>query len=300
MALALQTDSPISTPLQWPDLDGSVDVEDEWAGMGDAKERRKRQNRLNQRAFRQRRRAQQKKAAIQEQIEEMIAQGDVTLLPQQSSSTETSPTVTSASNHLVTRWERKACFLGNEIDKLLERFSHEAVESYVLGSPSADHLLTLCKVNVFRAFIGNMIALGMSPGSEWMDEEALSPFSTLLPGYVEDDQLPVSLRPTVLQRTTLHHPWLDFFPFARIRDNLISAGDFDDHPLCEDIMGFWDSAQETCGLVVWGDPTDPHNWEVSEHFLRKWPWVVAGCPELLESTNRWRSQRGEKMIFRYL
>ncbi|RDW93786.1 DUF3425 domain-containing protein [Aspergillus mulundensis] len=309
--------------VQWPEgrKQPSAEAEDEWAGLGDPKERRKRQNRINQRAFRQRRRAQQKKATIQDQIEEMIARGEVTLLPRTSSSSSTSPQSSSSThysppsnsattstsspdttntNPLVYTWERRMCFLGDEIDKLLERFSRNAVESYALGSPSSDHLLTLCKVNVFRAFMTNMATLGMSAGPEWMEDEAISPFSTSSPGYLPEDRIPTSLRPTKLQTSTIHHPWLDFFPFPRIRDNLIMAGDFDDHPLCLDIMGFWNVTDEACGLLVWGEAHDPRNWEVSENFLRRWPWVVAGCPELLESTNRWRSSRGEKMIFRYL
>ncbi|KAI9376185.1 hypothetical protein BJX61DRAFT_491081 [Aspergillus egyptiacus] len=301
------TESPNSASLRWPAEASSVDPEDDWVGLGDPKERRKRQNRLNQRAYRQRKRALQKKASVQDRIEALIVRGEVTLLPRRTpSATSTSTSSPSASTtpsdtqSTVSQWERRRCFIGEEIDKLLERFSQQAVESYVLGSPSADHLLTLCKVNVFRAFMNNMLTLGMSPGPEWMVDEALSPFSTALPGYVEEDQLPVSLRPTRLQRSRLHHPWLDFFPFPRLRDNLILAGDFDDHPLCLDIMGFWDVSDESCGLLVWGDPTLPHNWEVTENFLRRWPWVVRGCPDLLESTNRWRSQRGEKMIFRYL
>ncbi|KAL4874474.1 hypothetical protein BJY04DRAFT_203844 [Aspergillus karnatakaensis] len=300
MELALSQRSSNPTHLQWPVPKPSSEPEDDWAGLGDAKERRKRQNRINQRAFRQRKRAQQKKLTIQQQIEDMIANGEVTLLPRSSSTDSSSPCSSSETNPLVNTWERRMCFLGDEIDKLLERFSQRAVESYVHGSPSADHLLTLCKVNVFRAFMSNMLTLGMSPGPEWMDDDALSPFGTQLPGYVAPDELPVSLRPTKLQTRVVHHPWLDFFPFPRIRDNLILAGDFDDHPLCLDIMGFWEVKEESCGLLVWGDPTDPRNWEVSENFLRRWPWVVAGCPELLESTNRWRSSRGEKMIFRYL
>ncbi|KAL4985201.1 hypothetical protein BDW68DRAFT_189872 [Aspergillus falconensis] len=305
-----------SALVKWPGnhKHAVADPEDDWAGLGDPKERRKRQNRINQRAFRQRRRAQQKKATIQDQIEEMIAKGEVTLLPRTSSSPQSSSassthsppasstTITSRTNNnpLVYTWERRMCFLGGEIDKLLERFSQKAVESYVLGSPSSDHLLTLCKVNVFRAFMTNMQTLGMSAGPDWMEDEAISPFSTSMPGYLPIEKLPVSLRPTKLQTSRIHHPWLDFFPFPRIRDNLIMAGDFDDHPLCEDIMGFWNVTDEACGLLVWGEAHDPRNWEVSENFLRRWPWVVAGCPELLESTNRWRTSRGEKMIFRYL
>lgn len=253
----------------------------------------------------ERRRAHQKTTSMQGRIEDLISKGEVTLLPRSSSSapstvaSNTSP-ATTASSPDIASWECRMGFLGHEIDKLLQHFSQKAVESYVLGSPSTDHLLTLCKVNVFRAFMSNMSTLGMSTGPEWMEDEAISPFSTSLPGYLPQDNLPVSLRPTRLQTKATHHPWLDFFPFPRIRDNLIMRGDFDDHPLCLDIMGFWDVTEESCGLLVWGEPSNPESWEVSENFLKRWPWVVTGCPELLESTNRWRRSRGEKLIFRYL
>lgn len=188
------------------------------------------------------------------------------------------------------------------LEGLLRGFTETAIQSYILGCPTADHLLTLSKVNVFRAFGAIMSTLGMAPGPDWMHDDALSPFVTLQPGVTEDTALPVSLRPTQLQKTLSHHPWLDFFPLPKMRDNLIRAGEtFDDEQLCLDLMGFWDMTSATsCSLLVWGEPADPRSWEVTEDFLRKWPWVVRGCPELMQSTNYWRSQRGETMLFRYL
>ena len=185
------------------------------------------------------------------------------------------------------------------VQQILEQFTQSAYYSYSIGSPSASHLLTLSKVNVFRAFSHTISILGLP--TPFMDDDAISPFSTLQPGYQDHSLLPSSLQPTALQRTQAHHPWLDCFPLAQMRDNLVNAeGSFDDDQLCIDIMGFWDSSTESCGLLVWGEPTDPSNWEVTESFLRKWPWVVRGCPELMRSTNQWRRQRGEKMLFRYL
>lgn len=147
----------------------------------------------------------------------------------------------------------------------------------------------------------------MTPHNEWMHDDALSPFSTQGPtsAIVDASSLPLSLRPTRVQRECPHHPWLDFFPFPRMRDNLIRAGDgFDDEQLCVDIMGFWDvnsaASVEGCNLLVWGEPADPRSWELTEAFIKKWPWVVRGSPELMESTNYWRGRRGEKLIFRYL
>lgn len=174
----------------------------------------------------------------------------------------------------------------------------------MLGSPTSDHLLMLTKVNVFRAFGHNLKLLGWNLDN--MDDDAISPFNipsapeaSASPDYGD---LPLSLRPTRLQRSTPHHPWLDFFPHPKMRDNMIQAGDeWDDEALCLDIMGFWDNNSTAApGLLVWGEPWDIRNWELTEAFLKKWQWIVRGCPEIMNSTNSWRARRGEKLIFRYI
>ncbi|KAE8353484.1 hypothetical protein BDV28DRAFT_157027 [Aspergillus coremiiformis] len=252
---------------------------DDWSGLTDAKERRRRQNRINQRAYRQRKRAKRREATVPTEDTES---------PISSQSPQTTLTI-------------RKCPSADQTVSLLDLFSKTAYQSYILGSPTSDHLLTLSRVNVFRAFATIMSILGMYPHKEWMHDDAISPFTTLHPGYVSPTSLPPALRPTAVQQSIPHHPWLDFFPHPRMRDNLIRAGDaFDDEQLCIDIMGFWDVSTESCGLLVWGDPQDPESWEVSEEFIRKWPWVLWGCGDLLVSTNRWRAMRGEKLIFRYL
>jgi hypothetical protein len=47
-------------------------------------------------------------------------------------------------------------------------------------------------------------------------------------------------------------------------------------------------------LIVWGEPHDMRNWEATPGFLAKWAWVVAGCHDLVESSNHWRMLRGEE------
>ncbi|PYI29538.1 hypothetical protein BP00DRAFT_427415 [Aspergillus indologenus CBS 114.80] len=321
-----------------------VDPEDDWAGMGDRKERRRRQNRLNQRAYRKRKQAtrqtqtQPPSQAIRTvKTEESTSSSDEQMLTILSSSTSsrnatTSPSTspsTSASSSTSTsfsfstrpppeshtrastststspRPDRKPCAdptTQRNLQALLTDFTRVAYASYIHGSPTLDHLLTLSRMNVYRAFATNMATLGMGTGAEWMHDDALSPFTTLQPhGARDPTALPLHLRPTKLQQTVPHHPWLDFFPLPRLRDNLVAMADrFDDEELCLDIMGFWDSPTQTYSLLVWGEPSDPANWEITEDFLRKWPWVVRGCAELLASTNRWRARRGEKLLLRYL
>lgn len=116
------------------------------------------------------------------------------------------------------------------------------------------------------------------------------------PGFAESS-IPSSLLPTPVQREIPHHPWLDFFPFPRMRDWLIIAGDsFDDDELCHDLMAFWDTRNTGATLLVWGVPWDPRNWEVTEAFAGKWGWLLHGSSELLASSNSWRLARGERPL----
>jgi hypothetical protein len=190
-----------------------------------------------------------------------------------------------------------------QVHDLLERFVKSAYQSYLRGDPAADHLLTLIKVNVFRAFMQNMQLIGWS--AYWMGYDAISPFSiTLLRETSSQDNnshIPPNLRPTRVQKTIIHQRWLDLFPSPKMRDNLIEAGkNWDADQLFYDIMGFWGGKALDAGLVVWGEPWDVRNWEVTEPFLKKWQWVVRDCPELMTATNTWRARRGEKLIFRYI
>lgn len=50
------------------------------------------------------------------------------------------------------------------------------------------------------------------------------------------------------------------------------------------------------GLLGWGDPWNAGSWEVSEGFGKRWQWLLRGCTEVLDSTNYWRLQRGERSL----
>jgi hypothetical protein len=184
--------------------------------------------------------------------------------------------------------------------QILEGLMSTALQSYSQGRPNTDHLLSLTRVNTYRAFVNNIHLLGLS-----MDglcaEDVLSPFTKSGPAQFPPKVLPSSLCPTPTQHTWPHHPWLDFFPHPRVRDNLIRAQDrYDEDELCLDVLGFWNPDAIDNMLIVWGDPLHPENWEVTEGFVKKWGWVLFGCPEILQYTNHWRIRRGEPPILRYL
>lgn len=77
----------------------------------------------------------------------------------------------------------------------------------------------------------------------------------------------------------------------------LAAGRLDDDLLCSDILGFdHGDLDSDPSVIVWGDPSDPSAWEVNTAFLRKWGYLLRGCPEIIESTNIWRIRRGERCL----
>ncbi|KAJ4238282.1 hypothetical protein NW757_013176 [Fusarium falciforme] len=141
----------------------------------------------------------------------------------------------------------------------LRQFAKKAYEDYVLGCPQPWHLSTLIQVNVFNALVHNGFTLGFS--DHWQSRAATSPFAIIGPGP-SWDSYPPSLRPTALQRTVPHHPWIDLFPIPQMRDNILrsfSRLDMDD--LCGDLLDVKPGLDGKPNLIVWGDPWDPRGWE---------------------------------------
>ncbi|KFZ11270.1 hypothetical protein V502_07632 [Pseudogymnoascus sp. VKM F-4520 (FW-2644)] len=290
--------------------------EDDWTGLTDATERRKLQNRLNQRIYRRRRGVKSnclkpepggrtdtmispQTSRLSGKFRGLIAAVEhVTDLQYEDDSPQSPGSTQSASLGGVTRKtlvERCAPHIGqDQLEVIIAKFEEMARRDYMLGSPRVDQLLTLIQFNVFRALLNNTRTMGWT--LEWLDSsDHISPWNSL-PKNIEP-MCPQALRPTHLQRTIEHHPWIDLWPIPKMRDNILLAGDsYDEDRLCNDLVEFEDIPNEQTGLIVWGEPWDSAGWEVSETFVRNWGWTVKGCVELLESTNYWRTTRSEKPL----
>jgi hypothetical protein len=139
----------------------------------------------------------------------------------------------------------------------------------------------------------NNRSLGFS--TEWLVCDSISPFVTAHPVR---PVMPANLKPTALQLTVEHHPWIDLWPFPQMRDNILRAGEsYDDDPLWIELVDNQLALGGWSGLIVWGNPWDVYSWEVTEEFARRWWWVIRDCVELFISTNRWRAKRGERKLF---
>ncbi|KAI0555628.1 hypothetical protein F4679DRAFT_519263 [Xylaria curta] len=297
-----------SIPLDdMPHMTEAWSIEDDWAGISDFAARKKKQNRLNQRALRRRREA--TRLAHFQQRPSGATRSDL-------------PLDTERQADFVGYPSTRTCYMPDrqDVSERLERrhypFSISPSRSYptrarwvsdaeggllvvsvgpttiVLDLHSyplpADHLLTLVKYNLYRACATNAKILGLDPRS--LHDDITSPFCDLKNFSCP---LPEALIPTETQITVRHHPYIDLFPFSGLRDKLILLeGTIDEDELCADLGGK-NSTTEHTGLVVWGDPCDPMAWELSEYVVIKWAFLLNGCENLLMATNYWRRQRGE-------
>ncbi|QKX60297.1 uncharacterized protein TRUGW13939_07440 [Talaromyces rugulosus] len=275
-------------PLANQNLSIQFGILDEWIGVTDPKKRRIIQNRLNQRLSRERRRATTKKTG-------------------RSKPRGTWPPTAIGSTSKINFAQLDECLIfgptsekARQIMQTLEAMIHT---EFALGSPNADMLLGVTRLNILRALNTNTDVLGYD-SVKLMNDDAQSPFNMVGPMAADSEGtlLPLALRPTQIQRTVPHHPWLDLFPIPRMRDIMILAGDsYDDVRLCHDMLGDRYSRidlEGKAGLIVWKDPWDPTGWEVTPTYMKFWGWTVEGCWDLFSSTNAWRAKRGEKALFK--
>ncbi|KAF7174341.1 hypothetical protein CNMCM5623_006942 [Aspergillus felis] len=255
--------------------------------MGDSKERRKIQNRLNQRASRRRK-------AILSSHGPGSSTRKWTVYVAPSQETATSLRL----NHNPTEGENDTatvhfCYLSLETRQLVLNLLHDRVNRGIITHAlSSELLLPVTQWNIIRAMSTNATTMGLTVAL--LAGDIISPFNTCGPVRAT---LPPSLQPTYLQKSIIHHPWIDLCAVSSVRDALLrNLHLYSEDELCEDLFkGSSDSTQPT-GLLTWGEAWDPSGYEISEKMFRKWGWLWRECPEVIWSTNYWRLQRGEETL----
>lgn len=164
---------------------------------------------------------------------------------------------------------------------------------------SADHkLITLVQYNVLRGMVTNICILSLQDQILFDCGYNLN----IVPVPSRLTSRPRNFEPTEIQKTINHSAWIDTVPCSQLRDNLIlrlDRQDLDD--FCGDLVGgVYDGFDdvEVRGIMLWGEPWSVDGWEVSVGFLERWGFLLRGCRQMMDATNRWRGLRGEdRLVF---
>jgi hypothetical protein len=100
------------------------------------------------------------------------------------------------------------------------------------------------------------------------------PCSTVVPAKSQPvgPEIPLPLHPTELQLMTIHPPWIDRFPFPKMRNSLISlSGVIDEEEFVRDML-LMPSFEIVHGRMPW----DPRAWKILRPFAEKWGYLFFG------------------------
>ncbi|KAF4448351.1 hypothetical protein F53441_8226 [Fusarium austroafricanum] len=290
------------------------------------KDRKRTQNRLNQRARRERMRIEAEKS-IQPgkrpyRVDRWrLGTADTANAAQEPAKLSTD-TCTSEECSIISNEDGKSS--SSEVEEVEAVFPQALTRTRKLGcSISPDHsLIHLICHNVCRGFMANKHMMYLMESfvttssfpTLCSDSKLLCKVSLVRP-VDQRGALPARLEPTQLQMQSPHPTWMDILPFPDLRDSLIrNQRNFDHLQFMEGLVGDfvyivqpnvpkqaseeqgnYRPKQDT-GLILWGEPHLSESWEVSPSFLARWSWVIGECTDLVRSSNNWRQRRGEDLM----
>lgn len=283
-----------------------------WRGKNDPAERRRIQNRLNQRAFRERQRTGEtksvsppKQAQSDDDEKKKDSEGDDDDEDDDDDDNEDSssededdddddddaeqsnpgspPPGPAARPHFNGQVSRAACTPATSL-------------------PSTDNpwdeLAQLINRNFMQAVSANAQRLGLSTTA------LRAGTATSTPRLRNAANLPPTLKPVEVQHQLPHDPLIDTIPHSRLRFNILRAiatGNLDASRFSASlrrsgaVINVQGEARRS-GLIVWNFPEQLASWELSEGFVMVFGFLLEGCEDFIAATNVWRSRRGERSL----
>ena len=156
----------------------------------------------------------------------------------------------------------------------VRHFITRCYEDESLGIPRPTYLPVLIRLNVLNAVAFNAKLMGFPPEG-LCDDDFISPYSEKRPRLpslrMPAASCPNVLTPTTVQREIPHHPWIDLFPFPRLRNNVlyaVHAGVFHEDELCTETLSVEaGDLRDKPTLIVWGESWDFRGLEANISFF---------------------------------
>jgi hypothetical protein len=299
---ALSSTSLIDTTLR------IMTINENWRGKSDPSQRRCIQNRLNQRAFRERHRT-----GIVRKDRDHRRDNELPRTPKEKLTTGNldgnghglphSFDEGGSGRDNVGRMQqiclRPSPLFGTIRDCLDRRVSRTACTTATCSSDNPwDELSLVINCNFMGAVTENAQRLRID--LSFLRSGAIS--TTLRHASVVN--LPQTLEPVELQYLLPHDPIIDTIPHARLRYNIlrcIITGRLDAACFSTSLRrsGTTVNIQGEAlrsGLVVWDSSQHLSSWELGEAFIKTWGFLLGGCEDFVAVTNVWRSRKGEKSL----